>query len=71
MTKPAEAYERLLYDAMLGDHTLFLRDDTVLRAWTVVQPALDDPPPLCFYPGGTWGPPEADRLVGARRWALR
>lgn len=71
MTEPAEAYERLLYDAMQGDHTLFLRDDTVLRSWMVVQPVLDDPPELSFYPAGTWGPPDADKLVLPRRWALR
>jgi len=71
MTEPAEAYERLLYDAMQGDHTLFLRDDSVLRSWALVQPALDAPAPLSFYPAGTWGPPEADRLIAPRRWALR
>ncbi len=71
MTKPAEAYERLLYDAMQGDHTLFLRDDTVIRAWAVVQPALDAPAPLNFSPAGPWAPPEADKLVGSRRWVLR
>ncbi len=70
MTEPAEAYERLLYDAMQGDHTLFLRDDTVLRAWEVVEPALKRPSPLTFYQAGTWGPAEADRLIQPRGWYI-
>ena len=55
-TQPAEAYERLLHDAMDGDHTLFARGDSVERAWEVVQPVLDDMTPVRFYPAGTWGP---------------
>ena len=34
-------YERLLYDAMLGDATLFQRADMVETGWCVVQPILD------------------------------
>ena len=40
-----EAYERLLHDALSGDHTLFIREDEVDRGWRVVQPVLDRPPP--------------------------
>jgi len=43
MTEPAEAYERLLHDAMDGEHTLFTREDGVERAWMIVQPVLEDP----------------------------
>ncbi len=71
MTEPAEAYERLLHDAMDGDHTLFAREDSVERGWTVVQPALENPAPLCTYPAGSWGPPEADKLIAPRAWHLR
>jgi glucose-6-phosphate 1-dehydrogenase len=71
MTQPEEAYERLLHDVMQRDHTLFLREDAVERAWTVVQPALDNPAPLCMYPAGTWGPPEAQELLAPRTWHLR
>ena len=71
MTEPAEAYERLLHDVMEGDHTLFAREDSVERAWKAVQPALDNPAPLCTYPAGSWGPPEADRLIAPRTWHLR
>lgn len=70
MTEPAEAYERLLHDAMDGDHTLFARADGVERAWVVIQPALDHPAPLCTYPAGTWGPREADELIAPHAWHL-
>jgi glucose-6-phosphate 1-dehydrogenase len=71
MTEPEEAYERLLHEAMDGDHTLFTREDSVERAWMIVQPVLEDPPPLCFYGAGTWGPPEADELIAPRTWHLQ
>ncbi|MEZ4502385.1 MAG: glucose-6-phosphate dehydrogenase [Dehalococcoidia bacterium] len=70
MTEPAEAYERLLFDAMDGDAMLFLRDDAVRRSWEVLQPVLDDMPPLQFYPAGSWGPRGADALIGERRWHM-
>ncbi|MCH8919320.1 MAG: glucose-6-phosphate dehydrogenase [Chloroflexi bacterium] len=71
MTEPAEAYERLLHDAMDGDHTLFAREDSVERGWMVVQPALENPAPVRAYPAGSWGPPEADNLIAPRAWHLR
>jgi glucose-6-phosphate 1-dehydrogenase len=58
-----DAYERLLGDAMLGDATLFARQDVVEAAWAIVQPILDTQCRPVEYPSGTWGPPEADRLV--------
>ena len=70
MSQPAEAYERLLHDAMDGDRTLFARGDGVERAWQIVQPVLDAMPPICFYPAGSWGPEEADMLISPRRWHL-
>jgi glucose-6-phosphate 1-dehydrogenase len=68
--QPAEAYERLLHDAMEGDHTLFIREDEVERAWQVVGPLLEGAGPPHPYPAGSWGPPEADALVAPRRWHL-
>lgn len=65
---PPEAYERLLRDAMLGDHTLFPRADEVEAAWEVLQPVLDAPPHLEPYPAGTWGPKGADDLVAPEVW---
>jgi glucose-6-phosphate 1-dehydrogenase len=69
--QPAEAYERLLHDALVRDQTLFARADMVERAWEVVQPVLDDMPPLHFYRPGTWGPGAADDLIAPRLWHLR
>ena len=69
--QPPEAYERLFHAAMGGEHTLFARADEVDLAWSVVQPVLDAPPPIRFYPAGTWGPSQADALIAPRRWRLR
>ena len=67
-TSPPEAYERLLHDALDGDHTLFIREDEVERGWAVVQPVLDAPPPIATYRAGSWGPREADELVRPLHW---
>ncbi|MGH2634356.1 MAG: glucose-6-phosphate dehydrogenase, partial [Tepidiformaceae bacterium] len=69
-TKPAEAYERLLHDAMQCDPTLFARADSVERSWEVVEPVLEHLPPVRFYTAGTWGPPEADALIAPRHWVV-
>ncbi|MGH7729825.1 MAG: glucose-6-phosphate dehydrogenase [Candidatus Eiseniibacteriota bacterium] len=58
-----EAYERLIDDAMEGDATLFARQDVVEAAWAIVDPVLQRDVPVLEYEPGTWGPPEADRLV--------
>jgi glucose-6-phosphate 1-dehydrogenase len=65
---PPEAYERLLHDVMVGDHTLFIREDEVEAGWTAVAPVLKDPPPIHLYPAGTWGPPEADTIPRPWHW---
>ncbi len=57
-------YYRLLGDALRGDSSLFAREDGVMAAWRIVQPALDDRSPPLVYERGTWGPPEADSLLG-------
>jgi len=63
-----EAYERLLYDCMQGDSTLFARADAVESAWKFVAPiqnAWANNPDIKMYgyPAGTWGPEHADELV--------
>jgi len=69
-----DAYDRLLLDAMVGDPMLFIRDDEVQRAWTIVRPIqesfADWHPPLARYAAGSWGPEGADRLIGTvnRHW---
>ena len=67
-SSPPEAYERLLHDALSGDHTLFIREDEVERGWQVVQPVLDRPPPVEMYPAGSWGPAAADRIPRPGHW---
>jgi glucose-6-phosphate 1-dehydrogenase len=59
-----DAYERLLGDAMEGDATLFARQDIVEAAWALVDPLIREPCPIFEYEPGSWGPREADRLVG-------
>jgi glucose-6-phosphate 1-dehydrogenase len=63
------AYERLLLDAMNGDSTLFARADAVEAAWNFVKPiqeawAKDVTQTIHGYPCGTWGPEQADQLMG-------
>ena len=65
---PPEAYQRLLHDAMLGDHTLFPRSDEVELAWGALDDVLAKPPPLHGYPAGSWGPAAADALLDGRTW---
>jgi glucose-6-phosphate 1-dehydrogenase len=73
--EPAEAYERLLLDAMIGDQTLFTRRDEVEQAWSFVTgltKAWQAAAPLAGpnYPAGGWGPEEADALIerDGRAW---
>ncbi len=72
---PQTGYETLLLDCMVGDPTLFQRDDIVEAGWSLVTPILDvwkALPPRHFpnYASGSWGPKEADELLerSGRRW---
>ena len=65
-----EAYERLILDALDGDHTLFTRGDGIGRVWEVVDPVLKSPPLLHMYDAGSWGPDAATELIAPRRWHL-
>lgn len=65
-----EAYQRLLHDAMLGDHTLFTRAEGIERLWEVAAPLLAAPPPVELYEPGTWGPPSVDALITPNVWHL-
>jgi glucose-6-phosphate 1-dehydrogenase len=58
-------YDRLLGDAMAGDNTLFTREDTVEAAWSVVDRVVRHHHRVLPYKLGSWGPKEADKLVGA------
>jgi len=58
-------YERLLGDAMAGTGALFIRQDAVEAAWAVVDPVLNDYPPVHSYHRQSWGPEQADALIKA------
>jgi glucose-6-phosphate 1-dehydrogenase len=59
----ADAYERLLSDAMMGDPTLFATEHVVEASWAIVEPVLHSDLPVYEYARGSAGPSEADRLV--------
>jgi glucose-6-phosphate 1-dehydrogenase len=67
----AEAYERLVLDAMIGDGTLFIRGDEAEASWKLCTPVLDywrsvGRTGMDAYASGSWGPPSADALLAAR-----
>jgi glucose-6-phosphate 1-dehydrogenase len=65
-----EPYERLLGDAIAGNHQLFTRQSAIEETWRVVQPLLDEPGPVHAYEQGTWGPKQAEDLVrGTGQWS--
>ena len=59
----ATPYEVLLHALMVGDSSHFTREDSVLQTWRIVQPLLDETPPVHTYPQGSWGPEQAEKLV--------
>lgn len=61
--KPPAPYERLLHDALTGDHSLFSPEDVVEETWRILQPLLDRPPAVTPYARGSWGPAAADALL--------
>lgn len=65
-----EAYERLIRDAMAGDHTLFTTARDIERLWEVSVPLLENPPPVQPYPPGSWGPADVGRLIAPNSWRL-
>lgn len=58
-----DAYETLLLDVVKGDQTLFVRADVAEASWRLYTPLLEQRPPVYPYAAGTWGPPEATRLL--------
>ncbi len=73
--QPPEAYERLIIDCILGDSTLFAREDEVLTSWKLLTPVLERwqevrPHDFPNYPSGSWGPQAAEQLMQktTRHW---
>jgi glucose-6-phosphate 1-dehydrogenase len=68
--KPEEmgAYERVLHDAMLGDATIFARQDYVEEAWRIIDPVMKAVTPVYPYEPHTWGPKEVDQVTPPGGW---
>jgi glucose-6-phosphate 1-dehydrogenase len=65
-----EAYERLIYDAMSGDHTLFTTAEGIERLWEVSIRLLESPPEVELYRQGSWGPSSIRDLIAPHAWRL-
>jgi glucose-6-phosphate 1-dehydrogenase len=66
---PLTPYERLLHAALIGDHQLFAREDSIEETWRIVQPLLDNPGETHPYEPGSWGPTAAQSLLdGQHGW---
>jgi glucose-6-phosphate 1-dehydrogenase len=68
------AYETLLLDAIVGDPTLYTRQDMVEASWSVVEPIQNAwreatpafPGAFPNYAAGSWGPAAADEMLARR-----
>jgi glucose-6-phosphate 1-dehydrogenase len=73
---PPEAYERLIWDCILGDSTLFARADEVEQSWKILTPILQywsqQSENFPNYSSGTWGPKKADEMIekDGRAWRI-
>ena len=65
-----EAYERLIHDAMRGDHTLFTTAEGIEELWAKSMPLLEHPPPVRSYQPGSWGPNAIHQLIAPHAWRL-
>jgi glucose-6-phosphate 1-dehydrogenase len=67
---PLPPYVRLIHDVLLGDRSLFTRPDGLAAVWNVAEPLLTNPPSVCSYQPGSWGPAEAADLIAPGKWLL-
>jgi glucose-6-phosphate 1-dehydrogenase len=63
-----DAYETLLRDVAAGDQTLFVHADEVEASWRLYTPVLEHAGAPHPYAAGSWGPAEAEKLVGPGGW---
>ena len=69
-TDGLEAFQRLIRDAMIGDHTLFTTADGIERLWEISEPLLRADLPVLPYEQESWGPSEVNDVIAPRRWRL-
>jgi glucose-6-phosphate 1-dehydrogenase len=62
-----DAYETLILEVLEGDQTHFVAEEWLEASWALYTPLLRATRQVHRYPSGTWGPPEAARVLGA--WA--
>ena len=73
---PPEAYERLIWECIVGDSTLFARSDEVAESWKIFTPLLEywaqHKEEIQTYAAGSWGPKLADELMHQenRSWRM-
>src|SRR5580658_9790976 len=65
-----EAYERLILDAMRGDHTLYTTAEGIEGLWEKAAPLIESPPPVRPYAPGSWGPNVIHQLIAPHAWRL-
>ncbi|GAW56455.1 glucose-6-phosphate 1-dehydrogenase [Nocardioides sp. PD653] len=65
-----EAYERLIHDAIRGDHTLFTTAEGIETLWEKSTPLITNPPPVRVYAPGSWGPNAIHQLIAPHAWRL-
>ena len=65
-----EAYERLMLDAMWGDHTLFTTAEGIESLWEKSVELIEDPPAVKPYASGSWGPNAIHQLIAPHAWRL-
>ena len=53
---------------MVGDRTLFAREDYIEEAWRIVDRAVSADTALYEYAPGTWGPKEIERIAPPGGW---
>jgi glucose-6-phosphate 1-dehydrogenase len=65
-----EAYERLMLDAMWGDHTLFTTAEGIESLWERSTELIEEPPAAKPYAPGSWGPNAIHQLIAPHAWRL-
>ncbi len=66
-----DAYETLIEDVLRGDQTLFVRADEAEASWTLYEPVIAMPKAPHPYAAGSWGPPDAARMLARGRHLWR